>query len=441
MMLFPRLSLPSVRIPTAISRSASASKAPTSQAEEELLPRIECTPVEKISERCSFQKYVEEESPKFKDDPRFTKGLVRYKDLKTHIKNMENGKYGCSFKSLGKKYIDDECAICLEELGHACDVITTTCNHKFHTFCLIQSLGDGICSSCPLCRNKVENIVPGGIEGASMKLVAKLRINIDQAQWCHKQVFDEIHKKAQGCLHEIRGIKAKTCFQINYGKKSKRLASRVTELKEKLDLLEHFDRVNVMGFTKICEKVGRKVSTILGETLQEKYVNEQGYYKDFAGPPEGKGLHEALRRDLDTGLGSLKRRSWTTMFFRRAHSDTAVLAPAAHRAGGLGDLSASDARGERRSVQRRQNLQIEAAGAGGRWRSTLHSHSRQEPISLGLTCYECQRKGARQGECSKQKVRVRDGVSRRKREGLKTLSFADNARSLTPAFRTNSCGS
>jgi hypothetical protein len=40
-----------------------------------------------------FAKYVEEESPKFAGDARYSKGLVRYKDLKDHIKNMQKSKY------------------------------------------------------------------------------------------------------------------------------------------------------------------------------------------------------------------------------------------------------------------------------------------------------------------------------------------------------------
>ena len=40
-----------------------------------------------------FAKYIEEESPKFAQDARYSKGLVRYKDLKDHIKNMQKSKY------------------------------------------------------------------------------------------------------------------------------------------------------------------------------------------------------------------------------------------------------------------------------------------------------------------------------------------------------------
>ena len=69
----------------------------------------------------------------------------------------------------------DECAICLETLGPASDVTTTACKHTFHTFCLVETLGNGMCTSCPLCRTEVEKLVPGGLDGQSLKLIAKLR--------------------------------------------------------------------------------------------------------------------------------------------------------------------------------------------------------------------------------------------------------------------------
>jgi hypothetical protein len=116
---------------------------------------------------------------------------VRYKDLKDHIKNMHKSKYEREMQARRNKTLTDECAICLEPLGPASDVTTTACKHSFHTFCLVETLGNGMCTSCPLCRTEVEKLVPGGLDGQSLKLIAKLRINIDAAQWCggHIRLF------------------------------------------------------------------------------------------------------------------------------------------------------------------------------------------------------------------------------------------------------------
>eukprot|EP00961_Rhodomonas_salina_P239114 3230520-Rhodomonas_salina.1 len=265
----------------------------------------------------SFTQFVEEQAPKFQHDSRFTKGLVRYKDLKDHIKNMETGKFGNKLKERRNEVVEEECSICLEDLGPCCDVTTTACKHKFHTFCLVETLGNGSCTSCPLCRTEVEKLVPGGLDGASLKLVAKLRINIDAAQWCHRAVYDEIQRKAAGYLHEAESTWTSKYLPFTSSKK-KKLRTRVTELRDQLDLLEQFGKVNSQGFSKICAKIDNKISSGLAETLQQKYVHDMGYHKDTS--DDGNGMTSALRKELDRTLGLLGAKGSTGStgsFFRR----------------------------------------------------------------------------------------------------------------------------
>eukprot|EP00961_Rhodomonas_salina_P238870 3227906-Rhodomonas_salina.1 len=101
-----------------------------------------------------FTQVVEDAAPKFEHDSRYKKGLVRYKDLKQHMSNMEH-KYGNKLDMRRCECVEDECSVCLEDLGHASEVTTTACGHKYHTFCLVETLGNGICTSCPLCRTDV----------------------------------------------------------------------------------------------------------------------------------------------------------------------------------------------------------------------------------------------------------------------------------------------
>mmetsp|Transcript_57375 Transcript_57375/g.134744 ORF Transcript_57375/g.134744 Transcript_57375/m.134744 type:complete len:290 (-) Transcript_57375:141-1010(-) len=277
-----------------------------------------------------FSKHLEEVTPKFQHDTRFTKGLVRYKDLKDHIKNMQNGKYGHTLKDRRGQTVDEECSICLEALGPACDVTVTACKHKYHTFCLVETLGNGSCTSCPLCRTEVEKLVPGGVDGASLKLVAKIRINIDAAQWCHKAVYDEIQRKAASYLNEVESTWMSRYVPFLSSKK-RRLRTKVTELMDQLDLLEQFSRVNSQGFTKICQKINKKLSTNLAETLQQKYVHDMSYHKDC--DPEGNGMSFALREELKRILGLLgskgDRSIGCTSLFRSNKSGASTLASVA----------------------------------------------------------------------------------------------------------------
>eukprot|EP00286_Rhodomonas_abbreviata_P026339 CAMPEP_0181303306 /NCGR_PEP_ID=MMETSP1101-20121128/8481_1 /TAXON_ID=46948 /ORGANISM="Rhodomonas abbreviata, Strain Caron Lab Isolate" /LENGTH=286 /DNA_ID=CAMNT_0023408857 /DNA_START=104 /DNA_END=964 /DNA_ORIENTATION=- len=249
-----------------------------------------------------FCKNLDEQAPIFAHDTRFTKGLVRYKDLKTHIKNMETGKYGHTLKDRRTEQVAEECAICLDVLGPACDVTETACKHKYHTFCLVETLGKGSCTSCPLCRSGVRQLVPSGVDGASLKLIAKIRINIDATQWCHKAVFDEIQRKAASLLDEVQtpGMGRYVPFLSS---KPKKLRQRITKLIDQLDLLEQFSRINSQGFTKICKKIDKKISSNLAETMQQKYVYDMGYHKDC--DPDGNGMSFALREELKRILGLL----------------------------------------------------------------------------------------------------------------------------------------
>jgi len=144
--------------------------------------------------------------------------------------------------------------------------------------------------------------VPGGLDGSSLKLVAKLRINIDAAQWCHRTVLDEIQRKASQALSEVDSTWM-TRYVPFLSSKKKKLKLRITELIEQLDLLEHFSRINSQGFTKICRKIDEKISTNLSELLQKKYVHDMGYHKDCS--EDGNGMSMAVRDELNRILGMI----------------------------------------------------------------------------------------------------------------------------------------
>eukprot|EP00293_Proteomonas_sulcata_P014405 CAMPEP_0184307462 /NCGR_PEP_ID=MMETSP1049-20130417/16208_1 /TAXON_ID=77928 /ORGANISM="Proteomonas sulcata, Strain CCMP704" /LENGTH=258 /DNA_ID=CAMNT_0026619967 /DNA_START=267 /DNA_END=1039 /DNA_ORIENTATION=+ len=254
----------------------------------------------------AFAKFIDGESIKFKHDSRFTKGLVRYKDLKDHIKNMERGKCSAQLADRKTKSHDEECSICLEPLGSAVDVTSTACKHKFHTFCLVETLGNGSCTSCPLCRTEVEKLVPGGLDGSSLKLVAKLRINIDAAQWCHRNVLDEIQRKASSYQAEIESTWM-TFYVPFLSTKRHKLRAKILDLIQQLDLLEHFGRLNSKGFTRICNKIERKLSANLAQTLRTRYVQDMGYHKDCS--EDGNGMSAAVREELQSILRQLGMKS------------------------------------------------------------------------------------------------------------------------------------
>jgi len=246
--------------------------------------------------RMPFAKYFEEESPKFAQDTRYSRGLLPYQELQGYIQNMQNLSHGRDLQARRSKTLRDECAICLEPLGPACVVTTTACKHSFHTYCLVETLGNGVCTSCPLCRTEIEKLVPIGLDGQLLKLVATLRISSDEAQRCHKAIFDEIAYKAALCESDIQSRRVWRFISLA-DKKKKRIRQRLQALLDQLEVLRAFSRVNVEGFSRICGQIDLKVSSELSKLILAKYVHNRGYCKDFA--EDGNGLATELGNKLN----------------------------------------------------------------------------------------------------------------------------------------------
>ncbi len=49
--------------------------------------------------------------------------------------------------------IYDICSICQENIEGTINLMTTECNHKFHSTCYIKYINTSHKSSCPMCRN------------------------------------------------------------------------------------------------------------------------------------------------------------------------------------------------------------------------------------------------------------------------------------------------
>jgi hypothetical protein len=90
---------------------------------------------------------VEEESPKFAGDARYSKGLVRYKDLKDHIKNMQKSKYEREMKARR----------CKDLAGVA--YVSVSCVSSLCVMCVIHLLC--MCPVCVLCQVCVKCVSSG----------------------------------------------------------------------------------------------------------------------------------------------------------------------------------------------------------------------------------------------------------------------------------------
>ena len=120
--------------------------------------------------------------------------------------------------------------------------------------------------------------MPGGLDGQSLKLIAKLRINVDAAQWCHKAIFDEIAAKAAQCEQDIAALWVRRYVPF-IGAKKKKIRARLHALLDQLETLHAYSRLNVQGFSRICGKIDRKMSSGLAKLILANYVHNMGYCK------------------------------------------------------------------------------------------------------------------------------------------------------------------
>jgi hypothetical protein len=220
---------------------------------------------------------------------------VPYAELKGYIKKMQSRKYERDMQARRTKTLTDACAICLEPLGLRAGVTTTACKHSFHTFCLIETLGNGVCTSCPLCRTEIDKLMPDGLDGQSLRLMSTLRISRDEAQSCHKAMFDEIASKAALCRSDIQALKVRRYIPFTDAK-LKKIRPRLQALLDQLEVLRELSRFNVEGFSRICREIDVKMSSGLSKLVLVKYVHDMGYYKDFA--EDGDGLATELGHEL-----------------------------------------------------------------------------------------------------------------------------------------------
>ena len=157
-------------------------------------------------EMTSFKEKLAEHLPAIQDDYVLPKGLVKHAEVEQHLAHLGSGRLKEGVEQRRTVVSHEECSICLSEFGAQSDCLTTACNHTFHTFCLVEVLGTGACTSCPLCRTAVERLVPGFVDGQMLKLVARLRMGTDAAQWVHKSVFADVQARAASAQKDVETI-------------------------------------------------------------------------------------------------------------------------------------------------------------------------------------------------------------------------------------------
>ena len=140
------------------------------------------------------------------------------------------------------------CSICFEPFNHVYGMnVTTSCRHEFHLNCLVKSLSLYTC--CPLCRCPAAELVPGGIDGESIRLMAMMEVSMNAVHHCHQSFVSSLQTRI-----EMLASKAEPSNEPAHS------VVRLEEYGRELDLLNatvEFCWINAEGFRKIARKVDK----------------------------------------------------------------------------------------------------------------------------------------------------------------------------------------
>ena len=255
-----------------------------------------------------FKQRLADHLPAIQGDPVLPKGLIKALEIDEHLSSLKTGKLAEAVSQRRRAHSTEECSVCLQEFGSQADCLTTACKHTFHTFCLVEVLGTGACTSCPLCRTAVEKLVPGFVDGQMLKLIARLRMGTDAAQWAHKSVFSDIQTRAMQSQKSVDSLSTRS-FLPWKGIERQRNANRVTavveELQSRLKLLELLSDLNAQYFRQTCTAISTTLSDELAEQVKEKYLLNQSHFRDCTSGEEGNGMTKAVHLELENMLEAI----------------------------------------------------------------------------------------------------------------------------------------
>ena len=208
-----------------------------------------------------FQKRLEAEGPSIFIDGESSCSAIKYKILKKHISNST---LSFDFHLAPRLPVDGECSICIEKFGDSSSLISTSCGHRFHPYCLIAALDSGFCASCPLCRRSAGELVPDGPDGDCLRFLAMTHVNARAVQRCHDRVMNSLEK-------DFTSLQNKANQDLS-GDAALYLVSEITVLASKLDRTVRSAALNYEGFRKILKKfdkrTGRSISSAMLPRLQ-----------------------------------------------------------------------------------------------------------------------------------------------------------------------------
>ena len=199
-----------------------------------------------------------------KYDVRLADSMIQYSEMRTGLDELRK-KHDSELQEMRSQCIEEECCVCLDELGCAAEVTRTACGHVFHTRCLIDTLADGTVTSCPMCRTDVRELASNELSGKVFRFMCLVRINADTVQSCTRVLKKEIDREVDGCEFEAQALQKWRVLSRLHKERRSVLKARLLHLRTRLQVLEQFSQANLEGLQDIFKHIG----DVLGDGMEQ----------------------------------------------------------------------------------------------------------------------------------------------------------------------------
>jgi hypothetical protein len=243
--------------------------------------------------QMKFQKRLLAEAPRVLICDEFRAALIKYKIFKKHIASMCTE----SIRERSSQQVGTECCICFEQFHVASAMISTSCGHQFHPYCLIKSLGIGACNSCPLCRRSAAGLVPSGYDGDCLRFLAMIQVNANAVQRCHENMLRLLDTELNSYQQYFARLRQRPVNERHA------LNAEVLMSIERLDATMQYDALNYEGFRKILKKFDKRTGCAVSSSVLAD-LQRHGFFLDSS--VFGNGRCAALRIALHALLRALR---------------------------------------------------------------------------------------------------------------------------------------
>lgn len=225
-------------------------------------------------------------------DVRMSDAMIQYEELREGLSALYR-EHGVALQAVRETQVQGECCVCLDDLGCASCVTHTTCGHIYHTRCLVETLAEGIVTSCPMCRKDIRELAGESLSGKVFKLMCVVRINADTVQGCTRMLKKEIALELDYCEQEARALQKWRMLSRLQKERRSVLKTKLLHLRTRLQHLEQFSEANIEGFQDIFRHIGFVLGHDMGDECVRECRTKMDIFRDFG--TDGEYIQMATR--------------------------------------------------------------------------------------------------------------------------------------------------